>query len=404
MNRSVWSRAAVGAAAAVMLMTSSVGVRAEDESEADTLSLKIAKALRTDRFFVRAGGISVNVKTKSEDAYDVTGPAVTLEDVNNLLPAAGQTRAQYFAANPSVATHFITTPTVNALQLYNLMTNANGLVILRNKMVEQGISSIGTPPGIKAEAASSMSTGGISLGYYLGDDHDWVVETYVLAAPLSTSAKAATGIVTRGTEETDEEGNVITVDRPLLINGQKIVTTKILPPTVILGRYWGDKNARLRVFTGGLATYAIFMDTKATDYLNTYQGGANPGDTTVSMKNAFGVGPVFGAKYQLNDTWHLSLNVGMVKLKTEATIATKSAFTDATPALQDFGNEISDTIATGASSVAANSAAQLNGGLSGLVTRAIAGYKGEDYPKTFVRKSKLELTNTLFMFSVGRQF
>ena len=72
--------------------------------------------------------------------------------------------------------------------------------------------------------------------------------------------------------------------------------------------------------TGAMAMYAVFFDTKATPVLNDYVGGSNPGDTTVSIKNAFGAGPVLGFKMNLNDTWHLSLNVGHVKLKTTATI------------------------------------------------------------------------------------
>jgi outer membrane protein W len=445
MNRLGWSQACVSAAVSLVLGLTAAGARAE--SSDDSLSLKIASALRSDRLFVRAGVIFAKIKTKSGDTKDVTGPVISTNDLKNvfyspalanepLLPGEtfpGDTILEALIKKyPSVnfdvngnrpidnfyelgsrdidSTKPDGSPNYHGAFLYETA----GIGVLTKTLDATGSIGLGTPPGITGVASPETGTAGISLGYYLTDDYSWVVETYVLAAPLSTSVNIrgqVPKITAKNVVETDSDGNV--VYRPIAINGQKIITSKLLPPIVMLGRYWGDKNWRLRPYTGVAGMYAFFYDTKATQALNSYVGGSNPGDTTVSIKNTFGYGPVLGLKYSFDDTWHASLNVGHVKLKTVATLTTRNTFFKTGDAiLSEFG-EASTKIADGESAfvkscvvpqTAACDVARANGGLTTLISKAVSNERGSSNLGTFVRKTETELTNTIFMLSVGRTF
>jgi hypothetical protein len=419
MNRSVWAR--TGIAAAVVLMSAVGHVGVANAAEGDSLSLKIANALRSDRLFMRAGAIHVKVKTKSGDTYDVTGPVITKADLDALTaPSNNDLKNSLLASGVPLAT-------ANFLSSNAGLKGSNGLKLIVNQMTDLGIEALGSPPGIKGVAEKSMNTAGFSLGYYLDDDYHWAVEAYVLAAPLSTSVSAAG----RPTVRQDPDG--ISYLRPFGLEGQKIIETKLLPPTVLFGRYWGSKENRFQPYTGAVAMYAIFYKTKATEALNSYVGGSNPGDTTVSLKNAFGVGPSIGFKYNLDDTWHVNFNLSSVKLKTQATIVTRNTLiTQKTGAKEDYGlpatlfandpggllagGSVSDTIETGeitygigASSDPAAATARQKlvaslGGVTAIATKAIAYSKGQQDLGTFVRKNETTLNSTIFMLSVGKTF
>jgi outer membrane protein len=387
------------------------------DSVDDNMALKMSGAVALDRFFVRAGAISVNIKTKSGETYDVTGPILTRDQIvaitrstdntllnyvleNNLLPA-GATAAQ-FTAYLNGATSFKNDPT-------------QGIRALLPALDDQTppVTQIGTPKGIKAVVEEKVGTGGLSLGYFLDDEYKWVVEAYVLAKPVNVSAYISGPYVLK--QPASQDGPVL---QPFSIEGQKILTSKLLPPTVMLGRYWGDKASKFRPYTGLIAMYAMMYDTKATDLLNSYVGGANPGDTTVSLKNTFGIGPMLGMKYQVSDQWHLSLNVGSVKLKTEGTIVTRnSSFTDTTGATLDLG-PVTDTLFTAIQVYGPDSTSSKGGlitrilrehpeigGVTGLVTKSIAYANGKQVNSgTYVRKANTTLDSTIFMMSVGRSF
>ncbi|HEX5371117.1 MAG TPA: OmpW family outer membrane protein [Aquabacterium sp.] len=423
MNRFGWSRACVSAAVCVAMTMAAGVVRAEDGGE-DSLSLKIAKALRSDRLFVRAGGIYVKIKTKSGDTYDVTGPVMTTAELENVFynntPDDAELTA-LLAKYPNVDfTHGVDRPIDVFYTLFSRQVSGSvpdgflldptfGLPLLTNYLRSQNLVGIGTPPGITGAASPEAGTAGVSLGYYLDDDYKWLVESYILAAPISTSVSV------RGTAPNLTGGGT----HPIAINGAKIITTKIVPPLVMFGRYWGDKSAKFRPYTGVAAMYAMFMDTKATQTLNNYVGGSNPGDTTVSLKNAFGMGPVVGMKYQYDDKWHASLNVGLVKLKTQATLTTRNTYIASGAAILNDLGAISEKIATGegvygtpagSGPALARDVVVRNGGLVTMITKGViadrfaAGQGDGKTLGTYVRKTDTELTNTIFMFSVGRTF
>jgi len=161
-------------------------------------------------------------------------------------------------------------------------------------------------------------------------------------------------------------------------------------------------------------------------------GGSNPGDTTVSLKNAFGAGPMLGFKYQVADGWHVNFNLGSVKLKTQGTLVTRNTyFTRNSGAIEDFGRPdftrdangnpvgpdadpkatVSDTIRTGESLFVGN---QRNanikaiydqfGGVAGVSSLAVGYLRGQKDLGTFVRKADTTLTTTMFMLNVGHDF
>ena len=365
MNRSVWRR--VGIAAALPLaLTATHQVHAEPLDPDASLSLKLAKALR-ERAFMRAGVISIDVKTSASDTRDVTGNVVSKGEIN----AATFTPA-VIAAVPSSGVRGQIRTAGNALD---------------GAMDALGIDGIGTPSGIKARADDNMVTPGLSIGYYLTDDFTWLVEAYVLAAPLKSKIYGA-GINGTG--------------GPNGLSGKHIISTKLLPPTVLFGRYWGDKTAKFRPYTGLMGTYAIFFDTEATSALNGYVGG----DTSISLKNAFGVGPSLGFKYQVNDDWHVSLNLGTLKLKTQATITTRSTvFTSDSAVLNDYPQQVLEAIQTARSLPGAYF--PNNGGAVTVIMREVARARNGSTTGdlgTYVRKQDTTLTNTVLMFSVGRTF
>jgi outer membrane protein len=384
-------------------------------AEGDSLSLKIASALQ-ERTFMRASVLAVKVKTKAGDTYDVTGPVMTRDELGAVLNPAIRA-ADVPSKNTALRDYLITQGyTLNgATNAARSLSNANtGAGQLLSSMDGQGVTQLGTPPGIKGEAKKNMATAGFSLGYYLDDGFRWAVETFVLAAPLSTS------VIAHGNSTWRNDDQIGAYLKPFGLEGQKIISSKLLPPTVMFGRYWGPPGARFQPYTGVIAMYAIFYDTKASEALNSYVGGSNPGSTTVSLKNTFGAGPMVGFKYELNDTWHVGLNLGSVRLKTVATLTTRNTlFSKSSGAIQDFGYpastdpasyaaaSVSDSIQTGEGltfTPAVLATVNANGGLTSLVSKAVAFSRGQSDLGTYVRKNETTLDSTILMMSVGYKF
>lgn len=406
---------------------------AQDTDVTDTFSLRLSKALAPERFFMRAGVIAVKVKTKSGDTYDVTGPVARIEELEALLDSEGAVAIEQsiLARDPvggAQASGRPGSPTVASTIAGILSDRTRTVSVLPviQKMNELDIDALGTPAGIKAVAAENSGTAGLSLGYYLSDDYSWIVEAYVLAKPLETSV-AARGMPTW--REIPNSG-ADTYLRPFGLNGQKIINTKLLPPLVMVGKYWGPKEAKFRLYTGAVAMYAIFLDSKVTDALNNFVGGSVPGATTVSLKNAFGIGPMLGAKMQLNEDWHVSLNVSSVKLKSQGTLTTRNTLiTKDTGAIEEYGRTISQGAEGGSISDTLQNAETLLapggsfgttdrvkaeiaklGGATGVAMGAIAYNRGMCNAGgacdlgSYTRKSDVTLQNTILMLSVGRNF
>lgn len=372
------------AAAALALCTPWVGA-AETEGIFD----KIQPSFR-DRAFMRISYINANVKTTSKDAYDVTGPVVGKNDI-----------ATYLTGNRFTSKYLNTTPSASRTSaIYNTISgNFTQSLELDAVACPAVTDGLGTPCGIRSRGSSTVGTAALSLGYYLDDEMSWVVEAFVLAAPLKISAYG--------------DGSA-----SAYLNGKNIINVKMLPPTAVLGKYFGEAKDTIRPFVGFGASYAFFFDVQATDTLNTFQGGRSPGDTSVKLKNAFGVGPFVGLKGQLDDTWHVSLNVGKLRYKTDATLVTRNTtITNESDVIKAFGPNTQAAVV--ALDAPMNRRPSPNPGDPGYLAPltilmcdladAKAGLTASSNNcssnfGTFVRKAPVVFDNTLFMLSVGRSF
>lgn len=358
------------------------GAAGAAEQDQGGMFAKLTPAYK-DRVFMRLNYVYANVKTDSKEAYDVTGLVVAKGDIVKYLGTDSGYASRY------LSNEFDNDPVTGDDDFANQYQLIGEL--LDNGLDDDGVTGLGTPKGLKARSGSA-GTPAISLGVYLDEGRKWLLEAFVLAAPLKLSVYGDGQKITGG---------------PNGINGKKILTTDMLPPTALLGRYFGDKNARFRPYLGVGASYAIFFNTKATQFLNQFQGGANPGDTTVTTKNAFGIGPFVGFQANFDDDWHASLNVGQIKLKSEATLITRNTTIETgADVLTHYGSNVVDRV-VGISEREYrfyDPDTGLRIGTTTATMRDLARAKGLANSGTFVRKQENKFTNTIFMLSVGRKF
>lgn len=388
MKFSTLSKVGVATLLGASLFGASVGVQAG--APQDSIFGNVEPALR-DRMFFRLNAVSATVKTTASDVRDVNGPVVSIPELENLRDNG----SNFFSAADGNSLDY----TLGVNQLLG----ANGL---SRQAAVSGCASIaqglGSPCGLKARGANHLNTLALSVGYFLDAEYKWALEAMVLSAPLKVSIYG--------------EGNN-------WLNGKEVMSTKLLPPIVSLGRYFGNAKDSFRPYLGALASYAMFFDTRPTSNLNTYVGAASPNDTTISIKNSLGFGPMIGFKYQpASSNWHVSLNLGHVRYKTDATIITNNTTIKGdTPVLNDYGAYITNAIVGGNNSyrgptngIVVNTTGQPAGKTAGDVvplTEALMcdlafNRSGSTSCNlgTYVRKTTTVLDNTLFMLSVGHSF
>lgn len=364
-------------AAALLLPT------AQAQDSRDSIFSRVEPSLR-DRAFMRLNYIVANVKTSASDARDVTGPALARGDVRKYLGPGTQYAADY-AALKTPYTGLSISASIGTQYIDGILNDA--MTVDADHGCEAVRNGLGTPCGIKARSGAMVGTPAISVGYFLSDDYTWFVEAFVLAAPLKVSVYG--------------DGNNG-------LNGKEIIKLKMLPPVAILGRYFGDAQARVRPFLGFGGSYAIFFDTKATGALNTYQGGVTAGDTSVALKNAMGFGPFAGVKMQLDDDWHVNFSIGKLRYKTEATLITRNTtITANSEVLKAYGPAVQGAIDAGESLNVRDRATGADVSTTTALMCMLAKYRdGRDGCNlgTYVRKQSTVLDNTMFMLSVGRRF
>jgi outer membrane protein len=387
---------AVALAAAMALPSTSVQAQ-----QADAIFSKVTPSFR-ERAFMRINYVSATVKTTSGDAYDVTGPVIPRNGLQNFLgSASGYPTANYMfnRGNGDAAGGTTSTLRLGASDYNTLNTIVEDALDLDVGECAALAAGLGTPCGVKARSAAKAGTMALSVGYFFDDELSWSVEALVLAAPLKVAIYG--------------DGNN-------KINGQRILDAKLLPPTFILGKHFGSAKDRIRPFLGLGASYAFFYDVKATDTLNTFVGGRNSGDTTVKLTDSLGVGPFMGLRAQLDETWHLGFSLGKLRYKTQATLTTRNttitsdsgvisaypfAVTDAIQNGEELYSKV--TVRGGTATVPAGySAGQVVGTTTALMCDlARAKYGNTNCNQgTFVRKQNTVLDNTLLMLSVGRSF
>ncbi|MBI5924919.1 MAG: hypothetical protein HY836_04910 [Aquabacterium sp.] len=354
-----------------------------------------------DRLFMRLGYTQTFTKTKSEEARDITGNVVSLQDFRNAYNLGNSITVTCMAEFGNQVTY--TTDECNRLAAYdnqdpgNLSTDYSPFyqdyafdIIRNNALVPLGLGGIGTPAGIKARSQKSVGTPTISLGYWLDDEQKWLVEAFVLAAPLSVKIYGD-GFRDNGTANT--------------LSGRHIATTKLLPPFAIASYNFGDKRSIVRPYVGVGAMYAIFFDGKTTSFFDEYQGGK----TTLTTKNTFGFGPFVGVQSPITDAWHVNLSIGQIALKTTSTLVTSgtqmganSAVLNDLPALVRQAIADGNTFWTGSTDLGyLNKASNFTDVTMELVKRS---RNNASDLGTFVREQKMKITNTIVTFSVGRSF
>lgn len=326
--------------------------------------------------FMRFSYIYIKPNTKTSPTKDVTGALITRADAQCL--ASGGCRGAGFTA-----TYNTFYPTLLGITLDAAMA--------QDASATGGIPSqaagVGLPTGISGDAKGAGSLA-ISAGAFLDDDFKWSTELYVFALPFHNSVEGG------GTVTEINNAGVVQRVRDNYIAGKTIIETKQLPPTAVFSYYFGNKRSALRPFLGVGVTYAMFFNTKATETLEQYSGGP----TDVKIKNAFGAGPFAGFQYRMADKWHLAAQFGYVKLKTTATLTTR---TDATllsnsPVLQDFSGYVGevnrDVLTTGTGSQIL---------IDGL--NALQNYRGGTLG-TYVRKMDTKLDPYILTLSLGYDF
>lgn len=367
-----------GFAVALSAVLASMVAPAQAET-VDSIFAKVSPSVR-DRMFFRLNYVYANIKTTSGEAYDVTGTVLGKSDIQNYLITPRYV-SSYKVGTKNFNTQYVT---------LNAVSDSMGLDAAAGFTNEA--NGLGTPNGIKAKSQENVGVPVLSVGYFLTDDFSWFMEALVLAAPLQVTVKGD-GVNGQGL--------------PNGINGQDIIKLKMLPPIGLLGYYFGAKEDKIRPFVGLGASYAMFFDARATDVLNAYQGGSGAGDTTVNLKNAFGVGPFAGLKVQITDSWHVGLNVGKLKYKTDATLTTRNTtITSNTGVLKDYGPNVVDAIGVGDTITVKDSGGNVVGATTALMCdlAAAKGISNTCNYGTYVRKQHTTLDNTMFMFSVGRSF
>jgi outer membrane protein W len=416
MNFSALTRTGFAVALSAVLASMAAPVGAEEQGSG--MFSQVSSSFR-DRLFFRLNYIYANVKTTSGNTYDVTGPVIGANDIATYLApgnhsgtSQGMGKAALNDGGTYLSPYYVTTGPTSLRQgvIYNT-NNSSGVSYQFTQGIQQDLAlgftnesiGLGTPPGVKAKSEDSAATPALSLGYFFTDDYAWFVEAYLLAAPLKVNVRGD-GINGQG--------------QPLGINGVDIIKTKLLPPTAILGYYFGSKNDSIRPFLGVGGSYAMFFDVRATDALNDYVGGRSAGDTTVHLKNATGFGPFMGVRTSLSDEWHFNLSIGKLRYKTEATITTNNTtLTSNSAVIREFGPYITNLNTNGASVIedslrtSTNAAARNSGAATqGVVTALMCDLAAAKYHNdncnlgTFVRKQNTVLDSTMFMFSIGRTF
>jgi outer membrane protein len=328
-----------------------------------------------ERMFMRLSYMTGFMKTKSGDAYDVTGPVVTAADLR---------RASDAGALPGLNSADCTSTA--PLSPYDDCNEGNGygnIISVANKMDDLGMVGMGTPAGVKSRLGMVHAMA-VSMGYWLDEARTWQLEAFVLGAPVQLKAYGA-GINPSGL--------------PNGLADKRIISAKMLPPIAILSRHFGDASNRIRPYVGVGAMYAVMYGAKAEAALERYVGGK----TDVVLQNAFGLGPFLGASSRVNDTWHVNLGVGQFTMRSQARLTTTNTLIDSNSGVtQDYPKALVGLINLGESNYWQNptpGTSLTNGALHYVLTTSNRENFG-----TFVRKQNVKLRATLVSLSVGASF
>jgi outer membrane protein len=140
-------------------------------------------------------------------------------------------------------------------------------------------SGNGTLAGTLALDIDAQTTLGFTVGRYLNDN--WAVEL-LAAAPFSHNAT---------------------------LNGARSVDFKHLPPTVSLQYYFGGREATVRPFVGAGLNYTWVYDEQ--------ERGPVAG-TRVDLDNSWGLAAQAGLLWNISDAWHATADVRWIDIDADA--------------------------------------------------------------------------------------
>lgn len=288
-------------------------------------SLKLEPARR---FYARFGYTYISPNDKSEETRDLGGPVVRANETRRVGGGfTGTGELELYKSDAARCILGIQTagacPTAASINNNREIRFGTGVLSTADRTLQQLLQGIaddaatsgvdaaglGVPSGVLNDAKGSGSPT-VSVGMFLDEEKKWAAETFVLALPFKNSVygKGRIGSIVEGLPGSDGGPTDL----------GKVVETNILPATVLLHRFFGDKDAKVRFSVGVGLSYAIFFDSQATESLERWAGGP----TKVKIKNAFGGGLFVGGQYALNDRWHISALVGYEKLQTRALLTT----------------------------------------------------------------------------------
>jgi len=353
------------------------------------------------RLFMRIGYTSAFTKTKSEDARDITGDVVSRAQLKGAFKLADAIVADCTGANVIYSAadcdRYVNSGDFSAYELAGAgplfgstsysNPDLNAEPDPESFFGSTGLKGIGIPPGITARAQRQIGTPTLSIGYWIDDDRKWLLEGFLLAAPMSIKIYGggvrADGVTPNG------------------LNGRHLATTKLLPPLVIGSYNFGSKEDVLRPYLGVGAMYAVFFGGKSTSFFDEYQGGK----TTVTTRNTFGVGPFAGLQTQLNDEWHVNVSVGRIGLRTTSRLVTSNTnITSDSAVLKDISATNDESERDFTNLLNLGEVAWGSGGFTTRIMELAARVKGQPNQGTFVREQKMKITNTIVTVSVGRSF
>ena len=181
------------------------GVASASEQVQGGMFAKLTPAYK-DRVFMRLNYVYAHIKTESKDAYDITGPVVAKGDIVKYLGSGSGYVSRYVTVDGDPITG-----DADSDNLYDTIGASLDSALTRDAAagVRGASVGLGTPSGLKARSGSA-GTPAISLGVYLDEDRKWLMEAFLLAAPLKLSVYGDGQKITGG---------------PNGINGKKILAT-----------------------------------------------------------------------------------------------------------------------------------------------------------------------------------
>lgn len=271
-----------------------------------------AEAVLTDRygkelkiepahnFFARSGLLGLKLNNKSEAVKDVSGPVLS----RNAVPLNSQLdprvitsgdRGWYCPDNNEDSSQ----NSLPACDPRGAPFNINTIYGSRTADTlfdRTGVDILGIPDNVKTRFSDPLPGAVGTIGMYLDEDHNWAIESPVMALPFNIKIYGAGSFEKLG----------------------QMASGKSLGLMIFGHYYFGKKNDTFRPSVSLTANYLLPLDVQGTPELYRWAGGV----TKISSKGSLGLGFMVGGKYAFNDRWDLNINVGQFKGKIESTLVT----------------------------------------------------------------------------------